>query len=124
MSILKLKQEAALKQLDKKTKDSQDKCWRQSRNRVRSTRRDQTWGRNQIPNQKTDEPTKALQLLNASLPKYDFKISGQIGEPGQNEKLSFVSSTHQIDYGIKKGYQEPDIINAVIRAILPHNVRS
>ena len=33
--------------------------------------------------------------------------------------------THQTDYGIKKGYQKPDIINAVIRAILPHsNLRS
>ena len=60
-------------------------------------------GEPNIPDQKTDEPTKkALQLLNASLPMHDFKISGQIGEPGQNEKLSFVSLTHQIDYGIKK----------------------
>ena len=44
---LKLKQEAELKQLEKKTKDSQDKRWRQSRNRTRSTWRDQSRGRNQ-----------------------------------------------------------------------------
>ena len=49
---LKLKQEAELKQLKKKTKDSQDKCWRQSRNITRSTWRDKTQGRNQQPRSK------------------------------------------------------------------------
>ena len=32
----------------------------------------------------------------------EFKNSGQIGEPGQTDKLTFVSLTHQIDYGSKR----------------------
>ena len=34
-----------------------------------------------------------------SLLRREFKISGQIGEPGQTDKLTFVSLTHQIDSG-------------------------
>ena len=33
--------------------------------------------------------------------KREFKISGQIGDPGQTEKLTFVSLTNQLNYGIK-----------------------
>ena len=64
-------------------------------------------------------PTEHVQL------KREFKISGQIGEPGQNEKLSFISLTHQIDLGLKRGYAEADIIDSIIRSISPHsNLRS
>ncbi|XP_033181946.1 uncharacterized protein LOC117152876 [Anabas testudineus] len=49
----------------------------------------------------------------------EFKISGQIGEPGQKEKLSFSSLAHQIEQGISKGFPEPEIVDAVIRAIAP-----
>ena len=51
----------------------------------------------------------------------EFKISGQIGEPGQTEKLTFVSLMHQIDSGLKRAYQENEIVDAVIRAISPHS---
>ena len=51
--------------------------------------------------------------------KREFKISGQIGDPGQKEKLTFVSLTNQIDYGIKRGYPEDEIIAAVTRSIAP-----
>ena len=53
----------------------------------------------------------------SSLLHREFKISGQIGEPGQTEKLTFVSLMHQIDSGLKRDYQENEIVDAVIRAI-------
>lgn len=49
----------------------------------------------------------------------DFKIAGQIGEPGQKDKLTFSSLARQIESGFSKGYQEDEIIDAVIRAITP-----
>ena len=64
-----------------------------------------------------------VQLSSAALLslKQEFKISGQIGDPGQTEKLTFVSLTNQIDYGIKSGYPEDEIIAAVTRSIAPQN---
>ena len=59
--------------------------------------------------------------LGSSILKHEFKISGQIGEPGQTEKLTFVSLTHQIDSGLKRGYAHSDIIDAIIRSISPHS---
>lgn len=49
----------------------------------------------------------------------DFKISGQIGEPGQKDRLTFSSLAHQIENGLSKGYPEADIVDAVVRAIVP-----
>lgn len=49
----------------------------------------------------------------------DFKISGQIGEPGQKDRLTFSSLARQIEHGLKRHYSEIDIIDAVIRAISP-----
>ena len=57
----------------------------------------------------------------SSLLRREFKISGQIGEPGQTEKLTFVSLMHQIDSGLKRAYQENEIVDAVIRVISPHS---
>ena len=63
------------------------------------------------------EKTKAV----PSLLHREFKLSGQIGEPGQTEKLTFVSLMHQIDSGLNRGYKENEIVDAVIRAISPHS---
>lgn len=49
----------------------------------------------------------------------DFKISGQIGEPGQKDRLTFSSLARQIEHGLVKGFPEPEIVDAVIRAITP-----
>ena len=49
----------------------------------------------------------------------DFRIWGQIGEAGQKDKLSFTSLTNQIESGLKKGYTEREIIEAVIKAVSP-----
>ena len=51
----------------------------------------------------------------------EFKISGQIGEPGQKDKLTYVSLIHQIDSGIERGYSDKDVCDAVIKAISPHS---
>ena len=51
----------------------------------------------------------------------EFKIAGQIGDPGQTDKLTFVSLTHQIDSGLKRKYKESEIVDAVIRAISLHS---
>ena len=51
----------------------------------------------------------------------EFKISGQIGEPGQKDKLTYVSLIHQIDSGLERGYSDKDICDAVIKAISPHS---
>ena len=55
------------------------------------------------------------------LQRLALKISGQIGEPGQTEKLTFVSLMHQIDSGLKRDYQENEIVDAVICVISPHS---
>lgn len=49
----------------------------------------------------------------------DLKIAGQIGEPGQKDKLTFSSLARQIEHGLSKGFPELEIVDAVIRAIAP-----
>lgn len=49
----------------------------------------------------------------------DFKISGQIGEPGQKDKLTFSSLACQIENSRNTGYPEIEIVDAVVRAISP-----
>jgi len=49
----------------------------------------------------------------------DFRIIGQIGEVGQKDKLNFTSLERQIERGLKKGYDEGEIVEAVIQLIAP-----
>ena len=49
----------------------------------------------------------------------DFKIRGQIGESGQKDKLSYISLLKQIDEGKEKGFDDREIVSAVLRAITP-----
>lgn len=49
----------------------------------------------------------------------EFKIAGQIGEPGQKDRLTFSSLARQIEHGLLKGFPETEIVDAVIRAIVP-----
>lgn len=49
----------------------------------------------------------------------DFRISGQIGEGGQRDRLSYTNLLYQIENGLRKGHSEPEVIEAVIRAISP-----
>ena len=54
-----------------------------------------------------------------SVLRREFKINGQIGEPGQKDKLTFVSLVRQIESASSKGYSETEVIDGVIRAIIP-----
>ena len=49
----------------------------------------------------------------------EFKIRGQIGAPGSEDKLSFISLIRQIESATTKGYNESEIIDVFIRAISP-----
>ena len=49
----------------------------------------------------------------------EFKISGQIGEAGQNERLSYTSLIHQMQRGKSRGNTDEEITEAVIRAMAP-----
>ena len=51
--------------------------------------------------------------------KRDFEIFGTISGESHKDGLSFVSLVRQIDTGIKSGYKETEIIEAVIRAVSP-----
>jgi hypothetical protein len=54
-----------------------------------------------------------------ALKKAHFKIFGVVGGDRQKDCLSFVSLSRQIDAGVKSGYQESEIVEAVIRAVSP-----
>ena len=54
-----------------------------------------------------------------SLLRHEFRIKGQIGEPEQSDKLSFVSLIKQIDCVIGKGNEEHEIIDGVIQVVMP-----
>ena len=55
----------------------------------------------------------------------EFKLLGQIGEPEQKDKLTFSSVARQIEAGLRKGYPEEEVVEAVIRSISPgHRLRS
>ena len=51
--------------------------------------------------------------------KKDFRLYGQIGIANQPDKLFFISLKNQIDSGMSKGHKEKEIIEAVVRAIVP-----
>ena len=70
---------------------------------------------------KLESPKGTKLSASESFLRREFKISGQIGEPGQTDKLTFVSLTHQIDSGLKRQYKECEIVDAVIRAISLHS---
>lgn len=56
---------------------------------------------------------------NGSIWCKDFKISGQIGEPGQKDRLTISSLARQIENGLGKGYPESEITDVVIRTMTP-----
>ncbi len=55
--------------------------------------------------------------LKTSMLRREFKIQGQIGEPGQKDKLAYQSLISQIEIGLGKGYTEEEVTNAVVRSI-------
>ncbi|KAF0027602.1 hypothetical protein F2P81_020343 [Scophthalmus maximus] len=56
---------------------------------------------------------------NGSMWCKDFKVSGQIGELKQKDRLTFSSLARQIESGLSKDYPESEIVDALIHAITP-----
>lgn len=62
---------------------------------------------------------KELTSLKTSMLRKDFKIRGQIGEPGQKDKLTYLNLSNQIAEAKASGYEDREIVNSVIRAMVP-----
>ena len=58
-------------------------------------------------------------LKKTSLLRKEFRVKGSIGEAGQKEKLTYVSLMHQINEAKAAGYDQDEILNGVIRAMVP-----
>ena len=51
----------------------------------------------------------------------NFKIDGAVGDPGEKDKITFWSLLYQVNAGVHRGFEEAEIIHAVIQAITPGN---
>lgn len=71
-----------------------------------------------IPPQHRRSPSR-VDIENGSFLRKDFRISGQVEEPGHKDKLSFASLAHQTEEGQRKNMPDEEITEAVIRAIQP-----
>ena len=61
----------------------------------------------------------SLHFDGTSVLRRQFKIMGQIGENDQRDKLTYNSLVRQIKTGISQGYKESEVVDAVIRSIVP-----
>lgn len=73
--------------------------------------------------QRVREETRAITVTLPALSEVtlrrEFRICGQIGEAGQQEKLSYTSLMNQIESGLRKGHLETEIIETVTCAVSP-----
>lgn len=63
------------------------------------------------------QPVIDATTLAQALGRKEFKIFGQVGNPGQGEKLGYQSLTRQIEDGISKNYSEREVVSAVVRSV-------
>lgn len=49
----------------------------------------------------------------------ELRISGQVGDAHQKDRLSYSSLNHQIEAALGRGYGEAEVVEAVLRAINP-----
>lgn len=68
-----------------------------------------------VKTEKVDNKTASSSVGSVKVHK-DFKISGQIDS---KSGISYTSLIRQIEAGLKKGHSEDDIIDGVIRAVIP-----
>ena len=66
---------------------------------------------------KQHDDQQSVYDLKTSMLGREFKIQGQIGEPGQKDKLAYQSLISQIEIGLGKGSTEEEVTNAVVRSI-------
>ena len=76
-----------------------------------------------IPTEKASEKAQGAETkVNVDVSKVlrqEFKIHGVVVGDNFKDGLSFVSLVQQIESGIKAGYKESEIVEAVIRAVSP-----
>ena len=111
---MKSKQESELNELKEKLSKTKEKC-----DKGTSDSAELQSGKDKVAAEIT-ETTPGIKTEKFEL-KRDFKISGKIGEAGQQDKLTYVVLIHQIDLGLTKGYKESEVVEAVIKAISPHS---
>ena len=69
--------------------------------------------------EKTETKEPKVNIDVSKVLKCNFKIHGVVAGDNFKDGLSFVSLSRQIDAGLKAGYKENEIIDAVIRAVSP-----
>ncbi|XP_044171203.1 uncharacterized protein LOC122955528 [Acropora millepora] len=72
-----------------------------------------------LEDKKTTVKTEQKPAVSISKFKRDFKISGQIGDVSQKDRLSFSSLAHRIKNSFKNDYTKDEIKKAVMKAINP-----
>ena len=76
--------------------------------------------------QKLELAFQAAMNVKASTPvinRREFRISGQIGDPGQKDRLGFGSLVHQIEAGLARGHDEREMVDAIIKAVAPKFIK-
>ena len=87
-------------------------CWRLT---LKKGQLNQNWSTSEKENLKKTVIT-AAELTNSVL-RREFRVFGPVGEPGQADKLSFVSLANQIGAALRIGYSQREIVDAVIMAV-------
>ena len=96
---LKLKQESEFNELKEKLSKAKEKC-----DKGTSDSEELQSDKDKVAVEITETaPWGGVKTEKFEL-KRDFKISGQIGEEGQQDNLTYVALIHQIDLGLTKGY--------------------
>ena len=75
--------------------------------------------KDETPSSGSDVKTPPKQPLIDVTKLKDFTIKGQVGNPNQKEKLSYISLMNQIGAGTTKRHPEHDILMAAIESISP-----
>ena len=57
--------------------------------------------------------------LKSSVFRREFHIKGQIGEPNQADKLSYIALVKQIDSAVERGYTQNEIVDSIVQDIVP-----
>ena len=57
--------------------------------------------------------------LKSSVFRREFHIKGQIVEPNQADKLSYIALVQQIDSAVERGYIQSEIVDSIVQAIVP-----
>ena len=104
---MKSKQESELNELKEKLSKAKEKCDKGMNNSAELQS-----GKDKVAAEIT-EIASGIKTEKFEL-KRDFKISGQIGEAEQQDKLTYVALMHQIDLGLTKGYKESEVVETVI----------